>query len=435
MITPRTKKFLLSLISALALLMVSASPVLGTEASEIATRQAGPKGQGTGAVTRLTWNDLVRLVDEHPLMAASRHTRAAFIAAVDAAGAAPNPTLDATAAYGRARGVSDSRVEWGLALSIPLDWVARRGIKMDAARSEVALAEAKAEVLRREVVSQLGALFWELVEAQERVSVLSETSRQAEVLLETVKRRVEMGEARPVEATRIAVESNKIGGGLETARITLRGRRARLASWLAGGGSVTVVAVAELKTLPEPMRLADAVDAVKRNHPMLNAETARLRSLAANLEVERRERMPSMSARVFTDHELDRRAYGGGLSIEMPLWNWNQGAVRRSESLLEAGKERARATRLDLEGETIEAQTKCRAGVTLAAHFRDQILPNAESAAKMIERTYELGEATLLELIDARRTLVETRGTFLNALVRAQTDCSRLQVLVGKEQK
>ena len=97
----------------------------------------------------------------------------------------------------------------------------------------------------------------------------------------------------------------------------------------------TIVAVADLKALPVPMRPKDAVNAVKREHPMLLAETARVRSLAANLEVERRERMPSLSARVFTDHELDRRAYGGGLSIALPLWNWNKGAIRRSESLLE----------------------------------------------------------------------------------------------------
>ncbi len=50
-----------------------------------------------------------------------------------------------------------------------------------------------------------------------------------------------------------------------------------------------------------------------------------------------------------------------------------------------------------------------------------------------MERTYQLGEASLLEVIDARRTLLDTRRQLLGALAQAQIDCSRLGALVGEE--
>jgi len=50
-----------------------------------------------------------------------------------------------------------------------------------------------------------------------------------------------------------------------------------------------------------------------------------------------------------------------------------------------------------------------------------------------MEKTYRLGEAGLLELIDARRVLVETRLRYLATLVQAQLDCSRLIALTGQE--
>jgi hypothetical protein len=45
----------------------------------------------------------------------------------------------------------------------------------------------------------------------------------------------------------------------------------------------------------------------------------------------------------------------------------------------------------------------------------------------------KLGEASLLELIDSRRTLLDSRRLYLSALAQAQIDCSRLGALVGED--
>jgi outer membrane protein TolC len=50
-----------------------------------------------------------------------------------------------------------------------------------------------------------------------------------------------------------------------------------------------------------------------------------------------------------------------------------------------------------------------------------------------MEKTYQLGEASLLETIDARRVFVETRRTYLAAQAQAQIDCSRFNMLIGEE--
>ena len=52
-----------------------------------------------------------------------------------------------------------------------------------------------------------------------------------------------------------------------------------------------------------------------------------------------------------------------------------------------------------------------------------------------MEKSYELGEANLLEVIDARRTLLDSRRLYLSAIAEAQIDCSRLDSLVGEEPK
>ena len=56
--------------------------------------------------------------------------------------------------------------------------------------------------------------------------------------------------------------------------------------------------------------------------------------------------------------------------------------------------------------------------------------PRAAEAARTTERSYQLGESTLLEVIDARRTFLEARTECIAALVQAQADCRRLAIFV-----
>ncbi len=393
---------------------------------------AVPQNSTANPEIEITWQDIVKLVDNHPQIGVGRHNIAAAHAAVEAAGAAPNPSVEATAAYGQATDNSASGVEWGLALSIPLGWIAQRSSKINAAHAEADVADAQARALRRSVLLQLRILFWTLVYEQERVAALGELNGQMSTLSTTVRRRVEEGEARPVEATRVEVEAEKITGELEAARLSMIASRSRLTTWLGTDNAERLVAVADLTHLPSPITMELARKRAA-DHPTMDATRARVMALEANVTVERRARVPSFAVKLFTDHELDRSAYGGGLAIELPLWNWNTGSIQRSEHLLAAEKNTLEFERLELELRAIEAQSQCAAGMTLATRYNERILPRAESVAQVIERTYQLGEATLLEVIDARRTLLETKRQFLSTLAQAQIDCSRLREIVGEE--
>lgn len=393
---------------------------------------AVPQNSTANPEIEITWQDIVKLVDNHPQIGVGRHKIAAAHAAVEAAGAAPNPSLEATAAYAQAADNSASRVEWGLALSIPLGWIAQRSFKLGAAHAEADVADAQARALRRGVLLQLRILFWTLVCEQERVAALGELNGQMSTLSTTVRRRVEEGEARPVEATRVEVEAEKIIGELEAARLSMIASRSQLTTWLGADNAERLVAVADLTQLQSPLTMELAQKGAA-DHPKLDAARARVRALEANVTVERRTRIPSFAVEVFTDHELDRRAYGGGLAIELPLWNWNTGNIQRSEHLLAAEKNKLESERIELEIRAIEAQSQCAAGMMLATRYNERILPRAESAAQVIERTYQLGEATLLEVIDARRTLLETKGQFLSTFAQAQVSCSRLRAIAVEE--
>jgi cobalt-zinc-cadmium efflux system outer membrane protein len=387
----------------------------------------------SGAAVKVTWSDIVRQVDQHPRLAAGRFEVDVARGGVKAAGAVLNPTLEGTVGQGLAQEGGASRVEWGLSLTMPLGWIAQRGSRVNAAEAEVDVVLAKNKALRRDVLLQLRSLFWNLASEQARVASLEALEAQTSALVHTVQKRVEKGEIRPVEATRVEIELEKVTSEHDSARISLRARQAELALWFGVPRGKTLVAVADLDALPAAVDRDEALAKVRATHPVLTVAQARTRLLEAEVGIERMTRVPAFGLTGFATDELDRRAYGVGLSLDLPLWNWNSGRIAQAEAKLAAGRKQAEATGLELEANVLDVQAACHASVATATRFRNNVVPRSESAASTMERTYQLGEASLLEVIDARRTLLDSRRLYLSALTQAQIDCSRLGSLVGED--
>ncbi len=417
---------------ALVALLVAGSVAARSVPAETETSASG-KGLPAGQVIRVSWPELVRLVDQHPLVAAGAFGIDAARGAVTAAGAAPNPSLAATAGRGEAVVGDESDDEWALELELPLGWLALRGSRVAAAEADLEATEAESELLRREVLLELRTLFWSLVSEQERVAALEALEQQTAALVATVRKRVEVGEVRPVDGPRSEIELEKVAAELAAAHVALGARQAQLALWLAPPAEGTIVAVGDLGALPHAIDLDAARARLRASHPAPAAAQARIRSLEATLATEKRARIPDFSLAAFQSHELDRDAYGIGLTVGLPLLSWNGGRIAQAEAELEAGRLEAEAVSRELESRVIEAEAACRAAVETAARFGSAVVPRSEAAAATMERTYELGEASLLELIDARRTLLDTRRLHLGALAAAQIECSRLGSLVGEE--
>ncbi|MBK7701521.1 MAG: TolC family protein [bacterium] len=389
------------------------------------------------AVIEITWPRITDLVDGHPLLAAGEQGILAARGAVTDAGARPNPTLEAALGRVRERPGEPFGRQWDLSLTLPLDWLSRRSPRVDAARADLDAAAAEHETIRRDVLLELRTQFWNLVHDQRQVAVVEVLARETANLASAVGRRVEAGEARPVEGTQAEIERELVDSDLAAARTALASRQAQLAFWLGAPPGSTIVAVADLEALPDPpdpdLGFGGDISGNIGGQPTLLVEAARVRALAAELSGERRERLPAFSLLAFTSRELDQRAQGGGIAIDLPLWDWNSGGIARAQARLAAGRSLQEARRRAFAAEIVAAVAAFRTSLETASRLADNVVPRSASAASVIEKTYLLGEASLLEVIDARRTLLASRRQLLDALAQAQIDHCRLRALIGEE--
>lgn len=382
----------------------------------------------------LTWADVVRLAGEHPRVREADARSAAAAAGVSAAGAIPNPSLDVAIARGTPRDrPGEAKLEQAYELSLPLEWLAQRGPRLDAARATLDEAKAEARALRRDALSQLGALFWNAAFDQARVESLQLLDAQAFQVAKLVGLRVEKGEARPIELPRAETEAERVRNELAAARSQLQSRRGQLELWIAGlEQSPWRVDPGALEALPRVPELETALAALREGHPSLQALRARLRALDAEVVAERRQRLPAFSAKAFFASELDRQSAGGGVGVSLPLWDWRSGRIEQAEAARRAEDYRLEAKARELLSSAVESRASCAQGQQAAARHREQILPRAEKVAAMLERSFQIGETALLDVLDSRRVLGEARREYLAVLLQTQLECLRLQLLLGE---
>ncbi len=114
-------------------------------------------------------------------------------------------------------------------------------------------------------------------------------------------------------------------------------------------------------------------------------------------------------------------------------WLWNGGRVAQAEGELAAERMRLEADSREIEATTLAARAASTQAYEAARRYRERILPRAERIAEFADRSFRLGEVTLLEVIDARRTLGESKRDYLELLLRARLEFGRLAILLGKD--
>jgi len=218
------------------------------------------------------------------------------------------------------------------------------------------------------------------------------------------------------------IEVIQAARNLENARIRLAalwgGEGAGLRIALPAGGLPPAVPLPQLAA-----RLDQA--------PALQRARAQLRHREALAQVERTRRIPDVTLIVGARREgLDERDQAVvGVSLPLPLFNRNQGALLEALRRVDKARDEEEAERVRLQSELAQAHARLRAALEESALIAAEILPGAESAYRAASRGAELGKFGILDVLDAQRTLFQSKTQYLNAAAeshRAAADIARL---------
>ncbi|MCS4096994.1 cobalt-zinc-cadmium efflux system outer membrane protein [Salinibacter ruber] len=321
-------------------------------------------------------------------------------------------------------------------VSQPIELWGRPGKRRDVAEEERDLAGWDYEAARLDVVSQTTQAFVGLVAAEQRVQLARQLVRLSEEVFQTVSRQVETGEVSPVEKQRARVP-------LSQARIRLRraeearaaARKTLSGQW--GRSDTTAFAEVEGKFGPvRPVPSLDSVESALDRNPALARQQDEIEQARAVVSLEKSDRLPVPAVTVGWQRfggrtGSDRTALKAGVSLPLPLWDRNQGAVQRARFRLERARRQREAARVQLDTTLSKAYRSLASAQSEAQTIAEETLPAARSAFESVRQGYRQGKFDYLEVLDAQRTLFGVRRQQIQALSRYYRARVRVERLVA----
>lgn len=304
--------------------------------------------------------------------------------------------------------------------------ISQEFIRHEKLRLNRAVASHEVQRLEQEYAAQRGRVltdvrmgFVRALRAQRQIEMverLVEINRKALGVAEALMRAAEVGRADVLQAE-LEVESAQIL--LENARNRQTAAWQELAS-VVGQRELTVQSLdGDLFAPAINYDFLGAVSMLQEQSPEIAAVVASIERARCNLRRQQVEPMPNITAQGLVnwrDNGIGGDPDGGvAVSIPVPLWNRNQGAIHEAHQQLRAAHRELAQVELDLQNRLVPVFERYRNAVIQVQRYQETILPKSNEALELTRRTYELGEINFIALLTAQRTYAQTQLAYLDA--------------------
>jgi cobalt-zinc-cadmium efflux system outer membrane protein len=333
---------------------------------------------------------------------------------------------------------ADAAAQRTFTIGQSVEWFGKRSARVEAAQRAGVVAALDLERRRRDVLAGVDRRFAAVLAAQERLALADENVRTAREVTAAVSALVAAGEVSPIEEARAqSDEALAVIDRANAERDVELARRELAQQW--GEGQVSLVGgagrLAEAADLPD----LDAALAAVVELPDLARWDAEVLRLEALQTLAKRQSLPDFALSVGTRSYggSDDRAYVAGLAMPIPLWTQFAGARAEASARLEQVKHETRAEETRIRIALLAAHRTVSRAVDEARSLREDVLPRALTVYEALNEGYRRGKFRLLDLLEARRTLAQTRLRYVDALVRlnvADADLRRLLPAAAPEE-
>lgn len=344
------------------------------------------------------------------------------------AGLRPNPTVTTYMQDAR----RDTR-QTTLQLNQEIELGNKRAARLAAADAFYNKASADIDTKRAEVHANVVSAFYEVLAAQERLSLAKSSLEIANLASDASAKRVKAGKSAPVEETKSRIAESTAKIEVAQALSQLNSSRQRLSAlW----GNATplferaegqVTSIAEIGALDTLLaKLADA--------PALMAAQLEISARESFVKVEQSKAVPNItvSAGVLNNQEL-----GGlnqallGLTVPIPVFDKNQGNVREAVSRQLKAEDELAALKSQLSARLVSQYERLKAASAAASALSNEILPGAQNAFEAASKGFAAGKFNFLDVLDAQRTLFQAKTQYIQTLLDAHQAVAEIERIVG----
>ena len=352
------------------------------------------------------------------------------------AGLRPNPELEGEIEEfgGSAERQGFDSAETTIRLSQLIELGGKRMKRRQLAAAETALAGWDYETARLDVLTGVTRAFAELLAAQQRQALADESQALAQRVLAAVSEQVKAGKVSPVEETKAGVSA--AGARIERDRAvrSLEAARKRLSLTMGEPSPVFERAEGDFDGL-QPVPPSEQLAALLEQNPNVARWQSELAQRRAALALEKSKRIPDLTVGggVSRFHAENDSAFVMSVSIPLPVFDRNQGGIREAAANLAKAEHERRAAELQAEASLADACEALGSAYSEATTLKQAVLPAAQSAFDAADEGFRQGKFGFLDVLDAQRTLIESKGQYIDALAEYHRSAAEVERLTGQD--
>jgi outer membrane protein TolC len=313
-----------------------------------------------------------------------------------------------------------------------------------------AMAKAKAEIALRGLTVTVTKNYYALIVAQRKYASAQQAYEQAQHVFTITQQRENGGEVAHSDVIKSELQISQQKQAYQEAQLTMDNARLALAVMLSPTLNENITVVDDLSSAQDLPPFNDVRAMAEHENPDVRAATEAMKFAGADVSSARGAFLPTIT--VDTDYGIEANDYAlrsvvsadpkaGVLpnlghfitaNLTLPIWDW--GVLR---SKLRQAENRQQLARMEL------SQTQRQVLSNLYSFYNEAVAARseleslhhaAELAAESLRLTtlrYQAGESTILELVDAQNTLIQTRNVDDDGQARYRVALANLQTLTG----
>lgn len=420
---------------AVALTLISISVVRAQ------TNSIAPVRTAAAVTNEITFSDFLNEVASANLdYAAQRYNVSIAEAALAAAKSFQNPTIQLSGGRDVTHNGSERMPStYGASLTQTIELGGKRKYRIAGARQNYAAAAATLDDFLRNLKLDAAAAFADALalsrSAEQKRQSAEDLSRFAGIQRE----RFRAGDISRADMLQTQVEEQQFQNELLSAQADAQNASLALCGFLGReNGQDVLVPKGDLEIAPRDFDVSQLLADALKNRPDLVALRHIRDAAQSNVRLEKANRVPDLDVGPTWTHNTSSQnsiapapefdSVGVQLSFPLPLWNRNKPAIASARLAAEQAQKQVEAAELKAEVQIRQAFSAYQSAAERVRRYQGGILKDADSVLDAKRFSYQHGQSTLLELLEAQRTADEVHSSYNDALAdraKALVDLNR----------
>lgn len=354
------------------------------------------------------------------------------------AGEIQNPDLMTGVGNWRVRDLNTNNVTdgptWAVQLTQTFEWPGRLSLRKAIAQKDIELAQLGLEQFRAALAARVRTLSWKMLAAQEQTRAAAEVAKRYKALADVLLQRDPAGAAPRLEARIIQATALTLGSEATTARNELEAARFELNQLLGERPEQPLELTMENVTLNPPPALQALLAQARKNNFSLRSRILDVQQQGYEVRLAENERWPAITVVPYVQrqqNETRETQVGIGVSIPLPLWNRNKGAIDAAKAKEVQAEVMLTAQMRQLERDVAAQASHYRLHVEELAKWPGDTLHSFRKAAEEADEHYRLGALPLSTYSELQRQYLDSVKAVLTSQLGAVDARLQLEQLTG----